>query len=206
MPFDRAVFQQVHARHGLEGASCRWLDTARVARRAWPQYAHVGYGLKNLASDFGIEFRHHNAGEDARVAGMILVRAIRETGTTLDEWLVRAAKPMTPRTDARWQPRVTREGDPDGALYGEVVVFTGALSMPRTEAADRAAATGCEVDGSVTKRTTILVVGDQDVAVLAAGQTKSSKHLRAEDLISKGQPIRILREADFIAMCELAVA
>jgi DNA polymerase-3 subunit epsilon len=34
MPFDRAVFQQVHARHGLEGASCRWLDTARVARRA----------------------------------------------------------------------------------------------------------------------------------------------------------------------------
>jgi DNA polymerase-3 subunit epsilon len=37
MPFDRAVFQQVHAKYGLGAASCRWLDTAMVARRAWPQ-------------------------------------------------------------------------------------------------------------------------------------------------------------------------
>lgn len=72
--------------------------------------------------------------------------------------------------------------------------------MPRREAADVAARAGCEVDGGVTKTTTLLIVGDQDVSRLAAGQSKSSKHLKAEMLIAKGQPIRILRESDFLQL------
>jgi DNA polymerase-3 subunit epsilon len=40
------------------------------------------------------------------------------------------------------------------------------------------------------------VVGDQDVTRLA-GHSKSSKHRKAEELIAKGVPIRILRESDF---------
>jgi DNA polymerase-3 subunit epsilon len=79
-------------------------------------------------------------------------------------------------------------------------VFTGALSMPRREAADLAARAGCEVDGGVTKDTTLLIVGDQDVTRLAPGESKSSKHLKAEALIAKGQPIRILRESDFLQL------
>ena len=59
-----------------------------------------------------------------------------------------------------------------------------------------AACVGCEVDGGVTKRTTLLVVGDQDVQRLA-GHEKSSKHRKAEQLIQMGQPIRIVRELDF---------
>lgn len=53
-----------------------------------------------------------------------------------------------------------------------------------------------EGEDGVTKNTTILVVGDQDVRKLA-GQEKSSKHRKAEDLIKKGQAIRIIRETDF---------
>ena len=75
-------------------------------------------------------------------------------------------------------------------------MFTGMLSIPRSEAADAAAAAGCRVDGSVTKYTTMLVVGDQDLRKLA-GHEKSSKHIKAEQLITKGQPIRILGESDF---------
>lgn len=127
---------------------------------------------------------------------MILLRAMRESGLTIDEWLVRATQPV----DGATQGRIKRTGDPDGPLAGEVLVFTGALSMPRREAADAAASAGCEVEAGVTKNTTLLVVGDQDVSHLAAGQTKSSKHLKAEALIGKGQPIRILRESDFRQM------
>jgi DNA polymerase-3 subunit epsilon len=76
-------------------------------------------------------------------------------------------------------------------------VFTGALSLPRREAADLAAQAGCSVDGGVTKETTLLIVGDQDVRRLAPGQVKSSKQVKAEQLIARGQPIRILRETDF---------
>ncbi len=81
-------------------------------------------------------------------------------------------------------------------LYGNVLVFTGALSIPRQEAATAAAAAGCEVATSVTKHTTLLVVGDQDIRKLA-GADKSSKHRKAEELMAKGQLIRIVGESDF---------
>ena len=52
-------------------------------------------------------------------------------------------------------------------------------------------------DGSVTKHTTMLVIGDQDLRKLA-GHDKSSKHMKAEQLIGNGQQIRILGESDFM--------
>jgi len=42
----------------------------------------------------------------------------------------------------------------------------------------------------------MLVVGDMDVTKLA-GRDKSSKHRKAESLISTGHPLRIIRETDF---------
>ena len=53
----------------------------------------------------------------------------------------------------------------------------------------------------MTKKTTLLVVGDQDISKLL-GKKKSSKHLKAEELKTKGQKIRILKESDFIALYE----
>jgi DNA polymerase III subunit epsilon len=75
--------------------------------------------------------------------------------------------------------------------------------MPRREAADLAATAGCEVAASVTKTTTLLIVGDQDIRKLA-GHEKSSKYRKAERLIEKGQSIRILRETDFRSMASFA--
>ena len=119
------------------------------------------------------------------------------TGLDLDAWLTRVRQPINlQRSTGEGNPeRITREGNADGELCGEVIVFTGALTMPRREAADIAASIGCDVDAGVTKRTTLLVVGDQDVQRLA-GHKKSTKHRKAE-LIQAGQPIRILRETDF---------
>lgn len=192
--FDRAALERASEKHRLDRVSCRWLDTMRVVRRTWPEYAYAGYGLENLTRDFGIEFTHHDAAEDARVTGMILVRAMRETGLSLDDWLVRAIQPLS------GPGGIVRNANPEGPLLGEVVVFTGALSMPRHKAADLAALAGCNVDAGVTKSTTLLIVGDQDVMRLVPGYTKSSKHIKAETLIAKGQSIRILRETDFIRL------
>lgn len=192
--FDRAAMQQASAKYRLTDVTCRWLDTSRVVRRAWSQYAKAGYGLGNLTREFGITFSHHDAAEDARATGMILLKAMEETGLSLEDWITRCSQPLTP------QGRITREGNPEGPLAGEVAVFTGALSVPRREAADLAARAGCAVVGSVTKDTTLLIVGDQDVMRLAPGKSKSSKHLKAETMIAEGQPIRILRESDFIQL------
>jgi DNA polymerase-3 subunit epsilon len=86
-----------------------------------------------------------------------------------------------------------------------VAVFTGALGMSRNEAAELAARVGMSVKPGVTKETTHLVVGDQDLTVLA-GHTKSSKHRKAEDLQRAGHPIRIIGESEFKSLVASAMA
>lgn len=197
--FDRVSVARAVEKYSLPGGSLTWLDSARIARRAWPErYSRKGYGLANVAADLGIEFDHHDALEDARAAAEIVLRASDVAGLDIEGWLRRVQQPIDPKVAAA----IHREGDPDGPLYGEVLVFTGALELPRREAADLAASAGCKVDRSVTENTTLLVVGDQDARRLA-GHEKSSKHRKAESLIEKGRPIRILRETDFKKIVKL---
>lgn len=191
MPFDRTATLRACQSAGLAHFDCTWLDTAKVARRAWSEFSRSGYGLKNLASTFDISFEHHDALEDARAAGEILLRAIAHTGSTAAQWCSLVNKPLS-----ALHPAEALSVNPDGVLGGNVVVFTGTLSIPRQDASAMAAAGGCEVGQVVTKKTTLLVVGDQDITKLA-GKTKSSKHVKAEQLISQGQKIRILGESDF---------
>lgn len=196
--YDRVSIKRSAERFAQPELEFQWLDTARVARRAWEEYRHCGYGLKNLADNFGIEFKHHDAAEDARAAGEILIKAISESGVALNEWLIKAYKKQY-----RYHEKINLEGDPDGPLFGETIAFTGALSISRPEAAKLAAEMGCCVGSGVTAKTTLLVVGDQDVRALA-GHEKSSKHRKAEGLISKGQELRILTESDFFSLLQVA--
>jgi len=119
---------------------------------------------------------------------------MEETGFNIEQWVERCRRGVSSSAPIR------REGDGDGPLVGESVVFTGALEMPRREAADLAHEAGAAVEPGVTKHTTMLVVGDQDIDKLA-GHEKSSKHRKAELLIANGQPIRIVGEADFMSLC-----
>ena len=187
--FDASALAQAAAKYKLPPIECIWLDTAKVARRAWPEFSQSGYGLKHVAKGLGISFEHHDAAEDARAAGEILLRAIQDTGISLNDWLKLVKQPIGAIS-------TVMGGDPEGALHGEVIVFTGALAITRAEAARLAASAGCDVSPGVNSKTTLLVVGDQDIRALA-GHEKSNKHRKAEDLISKGQSIRILRETDF---------
>jgi len=200
-PFDRGALAGACNRYGLTACECRWLDSARVVRIAWPSFAKSGYGLSNVAAHFGIEYQAHDALEDARCAGLLLLRAIAETGLNTEQWLVRAEQPIHFSSQEHpfihWPASCKRDGNPEGELYGQIIVFTGSLSVFRQDAADLAAAAGCRVDDGVTKHTTMLVVGDQDLRMLS-GHEKSTKHMKAERLIEKGQPIRILGESDFM--------
>jgi len=197
--FDKVAIYQAGTKCRAAPPSCTWLDSACVVRRTWKEFSKSGYGLLNVCNSIGYKFQSHDALEDAKAAGNVLLAAIGHTGLDLNSWLARVRQPIDPS----FEQRIAREGNPDGDLYGEVLVFTGALMIPRREAASLAASVGCEVDAGVTKRTTIIVVGDQDVERLA-GYEKSSKHRKAEELFQKGQPIRILRETDFRELVKLS--
>jgi DNA polymerase-3 subunit epsilon len=197
--FDRVALCQASSKAEIPVPICTWLDSARVARRTWTEFSARGYGLGSVCQTIGYSFKPHDALEDAKAAGQIILAAIGKSGIGLDGWLQRVNQPIDPASSAP----IARDGNPNGPLYGEVMCFTGALEIPRREAADLASSLGCQVEPGVTRHTTLLVVGDQDVLRLA-GQSKSSKHRKAEELIGKGQPIRILRESDFRELAQLS--
>ena len=191
--FDRVAFERAMRRYDLEQLQVTWLDSARIARRAWPdRYSQRGYGLKNVANDLDVSFAHHDALEDARAAAEIVLHACVAADTDIEGWLKRVNRPIFPSSSES----LRREGNAEGVLFGESLVFTGALVIPRREAADMAARAGCNVAANVSKKTTLLVVGTQDRSKLK-GYEKSTKHRKAETLIEKGVEIQILSESDF---------
>ena len=200
--FDRIALGRAYSKYNLTPIATTWLDSARVVRRTWKDLAWKGYGLANVCSRLGYEFQHHDALEDAKAAGFVLLVALRESQLDLDQWRDRVNQPINPEHSSSG-PAVKRDGNPEGDLYGEILVFTGTLELPRSEAADLAASVGCQVASGVTKKTTILVVGDLDVTKLA-GHEKSSKHRKAEQMGAAGHRIRIIRESDFKSLIRTA--
>lgn len=198
--FDRVALSRAYAKYKLSPISTSWLDSARVVRRTWKDLARKGYGLANVCGRIGYEFKHHDALEDAKAAGHILLAAFRESQQDLKHWQRRVNQPIDLDT-ASSNNRIWRDGNPEGDLYGEVLVFTGALELSRSEAANLAASIGCQVAPVVNKKTTILVVGDQELAKLA-GHDKSAKHRKAEQLVADGHHIRIVGESDFKSLVQ----
>ena len=198
--FDRVAFERAMTRYNLEQLQVTWLDSAKIVRRAWPErFGRKGYGLNTVAEALGIHFNHHEAVEDARAAAEIVLRACAEAEIDIEGWLSRVDRPIFPRT----APSSKREGNIDGVLFGETIVFTGALAIARREAADIAAEAGCNVVNSVSKKVTMLVVGTQDKTKLN-GYDKSRKHREAEALIAKGTEIEIFSESDFLNLIGVA--
>ena len=193
--FDRVSIGRALTKYQLSHLDTTWLDSARVARRTWKEFAASGYGITNVCKKIGYTFKHHDALEDAKASAHVLLAAIDSTELDIQSWLERVRTPISLANVSSGSGNL-RDGNPEGDLYGEVMVFTGALDLPRREAADLAARVGCSVSAGVTKKTSLLVVGDQDVTRLA-GKEKSSKHLKVERLIKAGQKIRIIRESDF---------
>ncbi len=197
--FDRVAFERAMVKYGLEKLRVTWLDSAMIARRAWPEcYRQRGYGLKSIAEDLGISFRHHDALEDARAAAEIVLRACLNTEMDIEGWLRRVDRPIFDSSAYS----AKREGNVNGPLFGETVLFTGALGIPRRRAADVAAEAGCQVVNGVSTKVTMLVVGIQDETKLN-GYLKSSKHRKVEELVKKGADIQILSEDDFSALMDV---
>ena len=77
--FDTAVLCACLAHYHLPMPACRYVCTVKVPRRVWPELAN--HKLDTVADALGITLNHHEAGSDARAAGLILQAALRETGS-----------------------------------------------------------------------------------------------------------------------------
>ncbi len=173
--FDKGALAAACRVHDRAMIETTWLDSVRVAKRAWPDIESHRLGL--LARYLGIEHKHHNALSDARAAGWVIVKASEHTGLSLDDWLA-------PPRVAGLAPAAAA----DGPLKGDRVVILG---EPRDgKLAHIAAGLGAHVMTGVGSSTTLLVVAGHEPFGRA---TRSSvAYSRAQALRAEGSPIRII--------------
>ncbi|MEP3346430.1 MAG: exonuclease domain-containing protein [Litoreibacter sp.] len=184
--FDQKAIGAACRANGLATPDLRWDDSVKIARRAWPELkGNGGHGLANLKTVLGLEFLHHDAGEDARAAAQVVLHAEDRLGLPFSELVMPQPKP-------RSKTKPKREPNPDGPLFGAVAVFSGQLTMPREKAANMAAKIGMAVQPRVTRSTTHVIVGDNFMPLLTGGA--------AADHGVVGDHIQVLAEAEFKAL------
>ncbi|AGI67538.1 putative exonuclease [Octadecabacter antarcticus 307] len=82
--FDEKALTSACARYDLPMITSHWTNSVSVARHAWPELKGAGgHGLANLKKHLGLEFHHHDAGEDARAAATVVLKAEDILGTAL---------------------------------------------------------------------------------------------------------------------------
>ncbi len=190
--FERESLRQASAKYGLKEYDAEWLDSSLVARRVWDEFSQKGYSLKNICEKIGYQFKHHDALEDAKAAGHIILAASRESGLNLSGLINLVQQPRVMRKRSYRTSAPDPAPNPEGILSGEIVAFTR-LSIPRREAVNIAANAGCRIVKGCGKRTTILVTDDK--------QNWTYKLAMAEELIKEGISIRIIKETDFRDIC-----
>ena len=176
--FDKGALAAACRIHDRAVIDTRWLDSVRVARRAWPDLA--SHKLNVVARHLGIPLKHHDALSDARAAGMIVVKAIEQSGLSLSQW-------MTPPVRQRAGPAPSPA--PDGPLGRERVAILG---QPRNgPIARHVARSGGRVVSAVGSTTTLLVVvGDEPFGYVRY----DAQFRKAEQMRRSGAAIRILSE------------
>ena len=119
-PFDRTAIGRALERYNLPPLEAIWLDSVKIARRAWPDWK--SHRLSAVAAALGISLNHHDALSDARAAATIVLRACQETGLSVADWILESQRPSGHTTMAQ-----AREANVEGLLFGETIAFTGAL-------------------------------------------------------------------------------
>lgn len=91
--FDRTAIHAACRRAAIAEPLWSWTDSVRVARAAWPGLkGNGGHGLGNLKTHLSLQFDHHDAGEDARAAAMVVLLAERLTGRSYSDLAAPAAR------------------------------------------------------------------------------------------------------------------
>ncbi len=180
----------------------------------------LSYRLPIVCAELGIPLLdHHEAGADATAAALIAVELARLQQTDSLEELASGVHVRLGKLSGReWAGRVRALSgsgghgygdvpdlslavDPGHPLYGQTMVFTGAIALRREDAWAAVASLGATPEKHVTKRTTMLVIGDgftgNCLEEFHTGKAAKAVHWQA-----KGHTIEVLSEGDFFGMLE----
>lgn len=168
-----------------------FVDTLRLSRRILPELPH--HTLADMTEYFGISTSHHRAMSDCVATAEVLKRL---AGIVTENNIDLAALAKRKKVDLRSLMCDGYQIDQSNMFFGKKCCFTGKLErLVREEAAQIVTNIGGFCENNVTKKTNFLIVGGLTANTVAEG--KSSKIVKAEKLIAKGQDLKIISENTF---------
>lgn len=178
--FDKGALAAACLLHRCDPIAATWLDSVRVAKKAWPDLP--SHRLNALTRFLDLPHKHHDALSDARAAGMVIVRAMEHTGMDLAGWLAPSNPPR-----AKAPPPAS-----DGALRGERIVILGARRDGPL--ARQLAGAGARIMAAVGASTTRLVISEDQP--FGRFVTAHAQYRHAHVLREKGAAILICTELE----------
>ena len=222
--FDIGALREASAAESMSWRPLTYGCTVIWSRRELPELRN--HKLLTAAAALGVPLlHHHDASADATAAAEIALELIRRRGSaTVDAYaaatgiaLGRAtidaatgtaatSRPGTPTWvtmgSSSTPPEPNADADSTHPLFGQTVVITGALSgLSKEEAWAQLAKYGARVKKTVTRRTSVLVVGTW---IDDSGRPAiTEKHTHARRLRAAGQQIAILNQAEMDGHCHV---
>lgn len=212
--FDMYALRDAFDMYGMEYPTFDYFCTLRIAK-----YIIKGcysYSLDKVLEFLDITFEgHHKADNDSRGCAELLLKCLEMDGSPLEEledkyhfhrgkfkpniFITQLAKAQTPKQLLESLEEHPELVDEANYFYGKTVCFTGTCMYgTRKDMLQKIKDVGGIPADSVTKKTDVLVVGQQDYRVVG-DSGMSSKQEKAFQLLEKGQDIEILSEAEFIS-------
>ena len=207
--FDRGVYNAANALTRTGDRDFTWNNGLSLAQRRIGKDMVTDHRLPTVANHLGVTLTaHHDPQADALAcAEVVLALAARDGISDLESlWPARTAGGQ-PRPWYGKGPIPVRndDADPLHPLFGHSICFSGTPNWvaSKAEAQQIAADFGATVEENVTRRTTMLVVGDYAPGSLREGAKFSGKFDKAQQLRSKGQLIDVLDGDEFRELANL---
>lgn len=84
--FDKRSLRSCWQAYSLESPNLRWVDALAMLRRHYPRYSKSGASLGNVCKEWGFNFSHHDALEDAKACGFVMSKMMREHRIDINKW------------------------------------------------------------------------------------------------------------------------
>lgn len=215
--FDMSVLRHVLDEYNIPYPSFDYLCTVAVSKATWQE--QVNNKLDTLANMLSINFKHHDACDDAVACAKVLLAALKSTKSNSVEELCTNTKIKLGKIyEKGYEPckqyrhntnikkikttdsKPLKASDKSHPFYHKKVIFTGPLrSMTRSEANKKVASLGGISGYGVTKDTNYLIVGIKDYKKLSSDQL-TTKLRKAYSYINQGISIEIITEEDFLSI------
>ena len=214
--FDMYALRDAFNEYGIDYPTFEYFCTLRIAK-----YLIKGCyssSLDVVLDYLGIKFEgHHKADNDSLGCAELLLKCLEIGGGTLDDLEEKynfhrgkfapesfIAHQANKNKQTKAEVLASLEEHPelaeeDNYFYGKTVCFTGSFMYgTKKELLQKIKDVGGNPADSVTKKTDVLVVGQQDYRVVG-DSGMSNKQKKAFQLLEKGQDIEILSETEFLS-------